>query len=216
MHALLFANGELTPHTRIPPADFVIAADGGARHALSLGIEPTLVIGDFDSLSEIEIDGLRQKNIELRQFPPEKDETDLELALRAALDKGATHITLVGLLGGRWDMSLANLLTLAAPQFAALTCTVLVGDTTLHILNGGSSLTLTGTPGDTVSAIPLTPTAGITYEGLAYPLTDAALPFGTPRGVSNEMITSEAAIHLKTGVLLVTHTPSPTLPKEIE
>lgn len=184
----------------------MIAADGGARHPWRLGLIPDVIIGDLNSLHPGEAANFDRSGASIYRFPEEKDETDLELALDFAMEKGATEITLFGLLGGRWDMSLANILLLAAPRYRGIHFRVIEGDTEMHILRGGESLTLTGAPGDPISVIPLAADAhDLTYHGLKWPLENATLPFGTPRGVSNEMGKKTAEISLTLGVILIIH-----------
>jgi len=201
----VIANGVLLSETiNVPENEIIIAADGGARHCLELGITPNVVIGDFDSLTEDEIAHLENKHVELIRHPVDKDETDLELALNKAVELGATQITLYGLLGGRWDMSFANMLLLALPRFAGICFQVIGGKTEAFILRGSETLELQGQRGDTVSVIPLSQTIhGLTYDGLQWPLENATLDFGSPRGVSNTIKNYTAHIHLEDGLLLV-------------
>lgn len=214
MHILLLANGLLPPNSPpFPPHDLLIAADGGARHAWQNGKGriPDLIIGDLDSLSLDEQAGYNRAGASLYRYPPAKDETDLELALDFALQQHATEITLYGLFGGRWDMTFANLLLLAAPKYAGVRLHIIEGDTDLYLLRGGETLTLHGQPGQTVSAIPLNSDAtGVTYTGLTWLLENVTLPFGTPRGVSNTLAADHAEITLKEGILLITHQKSDT------
>ncbi|NUM48912.1 MAG: thiamine diphosphokinase [Anaerolineales bacterium] len=209
MHILLLANAPLPPRSPpFPPHDLMIAADGGARHAWQdgKGKIPDVIIGDLDSLTPDEIAGYDRAGASLYRHPPAKDETDLELALDFALQHHATEITLYGLFGGRWDMTFANLLLLAAPKYAGVRLHIVEGDTDLYLLRGGETLTLHGSPGQTVSAIPLHGDAtGVTYTGLTWPLQNATLPFATPRGVSNTMAAEMATITLTEGILLITH-----------
>lgn len=207
MHTIIFANGliEASP-LPLPLHDLLIAADGGARNAFRFGLVPDILIGDFDSLTEDEIAGFDRAGAAAIHHPAEKDETDLELALDFAADEGADAITLYGLFGGRWDMTFANLLLLATPRFAGIRLTIIAGHTKMHILHGGGSLQLTGTPGETVSILPLGgPAEGLSYKGLAWPLTDADLPLGSPRGVSNTLKHAQATITLRRGTVLVYH-----------
>jgi len=214
MHTIILANGLLpTPITSFPPHDLMIAADGGARNAWQRGMGkiPDVIIGDLDSLSPDEMAGYDRAGASLYRFPPDKNETDLELALDFAVKSGATEITLYGLFGGRWDMTFSNLLLLAAPKYAGVRLHIIEGDTDMYILRGGETLTLQGQPGQTVSAIPLAGSAtGVTYTGLTWPLDNVTLPFGTPRGVSNSLSAETAEIHLKEGTLLITHQKSDT------
>ncbi|MFQ5616685.1 MAG: thiamine diphosphokinase, partial [Anaerolineales bacterium] len=204
MHAIILANAPLSaPLDELPPHDLLVAANGGARHAFRAGMIPDAIIGDMDSLAPDEAAGFERAGASLFRYPADKDETDLELALDFAVRQRATEITLYGLFGGRWDMTFANLLLLPAPKYAGVRLRVVEGDTEMYILRGGEALTLPGRPGDTVSVIPLGGDAvGLAYRGLEWPLEDAMLPFGTPRGVSNRLLAEEAIITLQQGVIL--------------
>jgi thiamine pyrophosphokinase len=121
-----------------------------------------------------------------------------------AVSLGATDVILYGLLGGRWDMTFANILLLATPSYAGINIRVIDGNTAAYILHGGETLILQSELGTTVSVIPLNnPARGITYQGLQWPLENATLPYGTPRGVSNLMTTTKAQISLEEGTILV-------------
>ena len=202
---VIIANGELNiDRIDLPAEACLIAADGGGQHCLQLGLAPHHVIGDFDSLSAEQLATLQQRGARLHRHPADKDQTDLELALDLALKLGARQVILYGMLGGRWDMSFANLLLLAAPRFVKITVRVISAGTEVYILHGGKTLTITGQPGDLVSVVPVKDRlSGLTYQGLRWPLDNANLPFGTPRGVSNQMNGSEAQISLVEGCGLV-------------
>jgi thiamine pyrophosphokinase len=206
MHTTIFANGEVTcPHIDLALHTNIIAADGGAHHCLNLGIIPKVVIGDFDSLTGEELNTLENAGSQLIRYPVNKDETDLELALVYAVEEDATEITLFGLLGGRWDMSFANIMILASPRFKGIHFRVIHGSYEMFMLRAGETLTIDGTPDDIVSVIPLSTHAeGITYTGLEWGLQRESLFFGSPRGVSNRMLNRKAHISLDSGLLLVT------------
>lgn len=205
MNVLIVANGIFSDEEiSIPPNTEIIAADGGARHCLARHIFPHVVIGDFDSLTAEETAILARSGTIFVRHPADKDETDLELALTYALESGATHITLFGLLGARWDMSFANIMLLASPRYEDLHFHLIDGQTEMFILRSEQTLELKGSPGDKLSVIPFSPKAsGITYNGLTWPLVNATLHFGSPRGVSNSLAASKAQIQLKLGTLLV-------------
>ena len=187
MRAVIFASGVLNhlpdARTIMRSDDLVIAADGGARHCLSLGITPSFVIGDLDSLRNDDLNALRIAGAKIIRYPTKKDQTDLELALRLAIDLGASEILVLGALGARWDMSMANIL-----------------------LRGGEKLTFHGRKGDILSLIPLGQDAcGVTLHGLEYPLKDGILQFGATRGISNVLLEERAVVYLKQGLLLCIH-----------
>ena len=81
----------------------VIAADGGARYAAPLGLPLPQGVGAFDSLSAGDADELEAAGVTITRFSANKDATDTELALLAALDAGATEIALLCTWGGRSD-----------------------------------------------------------------------------------------------------------------
>ena len=208
MRAIIFANGnlekwpagfELTPVT-----DLIIAADGGTRHCLARDVAPHVVVGDMDSLNPEILADLKSKGVEIKAYPPRKDETDLELALKVALDRNATEIIVLGALGKRWDMTLANVLALTSSFLQGIKTRILDGRQEITCLGGGQKAIFNGRPGDVLSLSPLQDSAdGITLKGLEYPLKNATLPLGSTRGISNVFTGETAEIELKTGCLLV-------------
>lgn len=207
MRAMIFANGEMnytpTLMNEIQTDDLIIAADGGAVHCRRLGILPQVVIGDFDSLAPEDLFALETSGVQLIRYPSHKDETDLELAFRYAAQQGCRQITVIGALGARWDMSIANILLAAYLPFEGMQVRLLDGQQELVLLRGGETISLEGNPGDTLSLIPLTPRAeGITTLGLEYALNDEELQFGSPRGVSNVFTAERASITLGRGLLM--------------
>jgi len=206
---ILFANGDL-PHPEkdrsfVRPDDFILCADGGTRHALALGLTPDLIVGDLDSVDAQTVARLRGAGVEIRQFPRDKDYTDLELALLAARDLHPNDIILLGALGGRLDQTLANIFLLASSDFSDLDIALVSGPERAWVVR--DEIVVTGRPGDIVSVLPLTPdVSGLTYHsGLRWRLEDARLPFGSSRGVSNELTAAQARIALRSGVILVIH-----------
>ncbi len=209
MRAVIFANGELNTDLEqilsiIEPNDMLIAADGGIKHLESLHLRPHMIIGDLDSIQANLLVEMKQAGVEILQYAMDKDETDLELAVLHAIKLGATEIIFFGLLGGRVDMTVANLLLLAHPMLADIKYHAIENRKEIYVIRGGQSKIIMGQPGDSVSVFPLSGDAvGLTYDGLAYPLQKATLPFATPRGVSNLMVQNTATITLEDGTLLV-------------
>lgn len=210
--ALLFANGDRNdgPMVRraLEAADgaLVVAADGGARWARAYGRRVDVVVGDMDSLSADELAALRGEGaLELRH-PPEKDATDLELALRFAAERDLDWIRVIGGVGDRLDQTLANLYLLGLPELRGRDVRLVAGRQEARLLLPGEHA-LSGAVGDTVSLIPLGGTVeGILTEGLYYPLRDEALAFGPARGVSNVMQGTAACVTFRAGTLLLVHT----------
>lgn len=208
MRAVIFANGSLNPPVTLSAGDFIIAADGGAKHCQALGLHPAVVIGDLDSLTQAELETLKAQGAKIFQFPERKDFTDLELALVHARSLGMNEILILGALGERWDQTLANVSLPAA--FPDLNIKLVDGNQELFYLRSGETITVAGRPGDTLSLVALGDEArGITTTKLEYALTGESLPLGSTRGVSNVLLEAEAQVSLREGFLLcvVIHQP---------
>ena len=211
MRAVIFINGEFHEPQRVremlQPEDYIIAVNGGTRHALSIGVVPHTIIGDLDSFVPEEYARIHPDKTIILRFPARKDETDLELALRHALEKNATTILLLAALGGRLDQSMANILLLTLPELHGSDVKILEGRQTAFLIRDHAEIT--GQPGDTVSILPIGGDAvGVANHGLEWPLNNATLPLGSTRGVSNVMTGTQASISVRKGMLLcvVTHT----------
>jgi len=215
MHVVIFAGGTLKPgkafYQVIARADLIIAADSGAATALQYGYVPAIVVGDFDSLDTDLLQQLSEKGSQVRQAAVEKNETDTELAIQAAIEQGATSITLLGALGGeRFDHTMANILLLA--DIETVPAKIVDGPSTCWLLRGPGSSFINGQKGDLLSLLPLTgETTGVRTKGLYYPLHGETLRFGKPRGVSNVLTQEHAEVSLVGGMLLVVHTDTSEL-----
>jgi thiamine pyrophosphokinase len=210
MRAVIFANGTLPDkqamQTTIESADLLIAADGGALHCLAMGLTPHVVVGDFDSLSPKQEALLRAGGAHFVVHPRMKDQTDLELAIKYAIDTGADNINLLGLLGGRLDQTIANLLLISRQDWDPAKLTLTNGYDVAHLISPGDTLAVHGITGDVVSLIPLSSTvSGITTNGLRWSLHKASLSLGSTLGVSNELCNQTANIQIEEGKLLVVH-----------
>ena len=179
--------------------DFVIAADGGFRYLEKLGIDPDLVLGDFDSL------GAPPQHPRVMLVQSEKDDTNTMLAVKEALARGYHTILIYGALGGpRIDHTLANIQTLqyAARRGAqayligrgAVITSIMNG--TLHFSENFRGFISVFCGGDMAR--------GVYLRGLKYPLTDAVLTCDVPLGVSNEFCGKPATVEVKDGVIVVT------------
>jgi thiamine pyrophosphokinase len=215
MRAIIVGGGQAMDDSSWRPwireGDLLIGADGGAGQALRWGLVPQYVIGDMDSLSERARQALEARGSQFMDHPRAKDETDLELALSFAAKQGAQEIILLGALGGRLDHTLSNLLLLTLPSLEGIAIRVVHDGEEVLLARGGETVIVEGNPGDLVSLLPWGGDVhGITTQGLAWPLESDTLKFGYSRGVSNEMVASEARISVEAGRLLVVHGPRPT------
>ena len=193
------------PHSEsvlaVPLGARVIAADGGLDHALALGLEVSVAIGDFDSASPEAIARAEGGGTRIDRHPTEKDATDLELALDLAHTLRAERILVLAGDGGRLDHLLSTLLLLGSPPYAGVQLDAFVGPARVHVIRGTREIQ--GKPGELVSLFALHgPAEGVRTEGLAYPLAEQTLEPGSSRGVSNVFVSNTARISLERGVLL--------------
>ncbi len=214
---VVVANGSLPEpalyRRLIEEADVVVAADGGARALLQAGPRLDLIVGDMDSLPPDLLARWQAAGGAVEAVPTVKDETDLELALREAIHRGARSVAILGALGGRADHATANLLLLASDVFRGIDVAILDAETRVTALRGGDSALIRGMEGDLVTLLPLTERAeGIVTAGLLYPLNGDMLPLGLPRGVSNVLLGRQASVRLDRGTLLVFQTWSGARP----
>lgn len=208
MHALIFANGELDSADCPRDVDLVLCADGGIQHAKALGIWPDVVIGDLDSLPDRERETLEAHDVRFVKHPRAKDETDLELALLYAAERGAQRITVLGVRGGRLDHELGNVLLLAHPGVRGIDVRLQAGQQEAMLIVGERAMS--GTAGDLLSLLPVGGDVhGITTEGLEYALRDGTLKLGPARGLSNVFTRSAVTVRVTSGLLLAIHTRQP-------
>ena len=216
---IIFANGILSEpaqcQTPIAPDDTLICADGGTRHALALGLTPHLVVGDMDSLPPSDQQTLTSRGVELIRHPVDKDQTDLELAFEVAVDRGATEILLLTALGGRLDQQLANILLLTRPEWQHVRLSLAEGRQRAWLLRGPDELTLSGSPGDTLSLVPLSQTlTGLDLEQVAWPLCNKTVSLGSTLTISNRFLAKSVTIRAKSGLGLVIHLQGESSPSE--
>lgn len=211
--ALIVADGDVPDRAAVDrllggAPQLVIAADGGALKAAAMGYPPRVVVGDADSLAPDDVVKLRAAGAEVAIHPASKDESDTELALNAALNRGATRVVIVGAFGGkRLEHTLANVLLIASDRLRGRDICLADGTSTLRVMHNNERLEIVGDPRDFVSLLPLTSdVSGVTTAGLRYALTNDVLEQGPARGLSNELTSGTATIQIDQGRLAVIHT----------
>lgn len=189
---------------------FIVAADGGARHALSQKVRLDHVIGDFDSLTPQELDVLAAAGVPTTRLPRDKDLTDGEAAVRWALtNTGADEIVIAGGLGGRFDHALGSLVLLEQLARGGRRGCVTDGRQTVYLLV--QDLVVPGRPGDQISIVPLTPqVTGVSATGVRWPLQGATLSAASTLSISNELTDRSARFAVAQGRAVVVHVPRPT------
>ena len=213
MHAAVFLNGFADPPELLRRVagrvDLVVAADGGALHALRAGIVPDLVVGDMDSLGEEGARRVGERGASLERHSSRKDKMDGHLAVLAVSMRGATDMDLLCAAGGRLDAVFALPHLLLAAERLGVRSTALAAWGEMFVLEDGSRA-VTGAPGEGVSVFPLTgAAAAVTLEGFEYPLDGARIEAGDTLGFHNEMAGGEARVSVGDGALLVIHETEP-------
>ena len=180
----------------------VICADGATRHLRSLGIIPSVIIGDMDSIDEQDLEEFVAKGSTILTYPSEKDETDTELALLYALGLSPEEIWIFGALGGRIDHALANITLLVTATKRGVSAKIIDEACEIFIVTG--QVTVEGESGQTVSLLPVSSrVTGITINGFEYPLCNAVMETGKPYGISNTLTGDRGTISVAAGYLLV-------------
>jgi thiamine pyrophosphokinase len=179
----------------------VVAADKGLEHAISLGLDVTIAVGDFDSASPDAVARAEAGETTVERHPEEKDATDLELALDRALSMSPERIVVLSGDGGRLDHLLSTLLVLGSSRYEHVEIDAFVGAARVFVVRGDRELR--GEDGELVSLFALHgPTEDVQTEGLAYSLDGATLEPGSTLGVSNVLVGERARVSLGSGVLL--------------
>jgi thiamine pyrophosphokinase len=200
--------GDVTPTARLlaqVAGSRSIAADSGMAHARALGLTPELWVGDFDSTpAHLAAD---YRHIPRQTHPANKDQTDGEIAIEAAIARGATELVLAGGMGGQTDHVLGHVAQLLALAKRGLKAFATSGAEEAHPLIAGANLTLQLEPGARLSIIAFSDLEGLDIAGVRWPLTNAHVSLGSTRTLSN-VVTGEAQISLTAGSAIVVAYPT--------
>lgn len=207
-HTVVVVTGGAPPHPgvveRLPHPVTVVAADSGLDHALTLGLPVDVVVGDLDSVSARALAEAEDAGIPVERHATDKDAVDTELAIAAALARGAERLVVVAGAGDRLDHLLASLALLTQPALRGVRVEAYVGEAHAVALQGPGVVELDGAAGELVSLLPAHGNAqGVTTAGLRFPLTGETLVSWASRGVSNVLLGGTATVQLERGALLV-------------
>lgn len=219
-------------HFAIDPDDwdFIVAADGGARHALQQHVFPDHVVGDFDSLAAPDKQKLTAAGVSMTRLPTAKDMTDGEAAVRWAIERRTTSprtedagrdapdggakstraprhdIVIAGGLGGRFDHALGSVILLEQLLLAGLDGFITDGRQQVFLLYDG--LQVAGHPGDLLSVVPLgAKVSGLGVRGARWPLHDFTLRASSTLTISNEFSAPLARFSVRQGRAVVVRVP---------
>lgn len=182
----------------LPHPGLVVAADGGGRHAATLGVAVDAWVGDFDSSEGLHLEAPREVH------PAAKDETDGELAVRVARKRGATELVFLGTFGGRFDHTAALVLGGLRLVGEGLRVTLHSGDESGHPLLPSADVGLNLPTGATLSVLAFSELRGLTLSGVRWPLWGADVPLGSGWTVSNEATGGPVSVSVAQGLALVT------------
>ena len=209
MGNVVIINGGDPPHASVvdhlPPHAFVIAVDHGLDHAMALGLQPDLLVGDLDSVSVLSVRTAEERGTSIEKHPADKDATDLELALLAAARcRPGDAVTVVSGGGGRFDHDHSVPAILAGHARSREPVTAFIGRAKMVALRGPDATEVRGRPGSIVSLIPVGgPAIGVSITGVRWPLRDAALDPFAGRAISNELSATHALVTVSFGSLLI-------------
>lgn len=186
----------------IENADIVIAADGAGEYLYKLNILPDILIGDFDTLDENILDYFRKENINIYEFSPVKDKSDLELAIDLAIKYDAEEINIIGALGSRMDHSLSNVMLLFYILEKGINVKII--DDKNEIIPIRDEVTIKKGKYEYVSLLPiLGDLEGVELIGFEYEVSNLKLKPTSTHGISNKFRKDKAKIKIKSGKGLV-------------
>jgi thiamine pyrophosphokinase len=186
--------------------NFWIGVDRGVFHLLKRNIKPSIAFGDFDSVSPEELAYIESEVSELKRFKPEKDETDMELALNWALEQNPERIQLFGATGGRLDHLFANVHLLVDPLLKGNQNEIVMIDSNNHLTvkSPGTYSISKEKKQKYISFVPITLNVqNLTLEGFKYPLKNRHISIGSTLCISNELIDDYGTFSFSEGILLV-------------
>lgn len=166
--------------------DFMIFCDSGLKHMENLQVQPSLIVGDFDSHKNPHLD------VETIVLPCEKDDTDTVYAVKEALKRGYDNFLLIGVVGARLDHTLGNVsILLYLDSLGKKGCIIddysemeIVSSEPVSLCDDYSFFSLLNISGCA---------KGITITGAKYPLIDGEITCEYQYGVSNEVLPGQAA-----------------------
>jgi len=195
---LIIAGGEFASLPAGLSFDYCIACDRGFEYMELLGRKPDLIVGDFDSASRMPVG-----DVPVVKLPAVKDDTDTMSAVKTALEKGFTDISIACAFGGRLDHTIANIQTAAFIRMHGARCRIYGKEAELTVIRN-EELRLPRKADSYLSVFAFGgPCTGVSLSGTKYEITDACLEPTFPLGVSNEWAGDEAVIAVKEGMLAV-------------
>lgn len=206
MKGLIISGGDIKDYDllkeQVNESDYIVCADSGASQILKIGKYPDIVIGDLDSLQKEEMDILKNENVEIIKFPVMKDETDTELCIDYLFKNNIKNITLMGVMGTRFDHTLANVYLLRKINVLGGTGKILDKFNTIYYVD--NTIELKKNTDYFISIIPISSEGvSISLSGFLYSINKGHLNFGSSKGISNKIIEKAGNIKIHKGEAFV-------------
>ena len=183
--------------------DVIIGVDRAAYWLITKGIIPDVAIGDFDSVTEHELTVIKQKVKTIKQYKPEKNFTDTELALRYAFRLHPTSIIFFGGSGSRLDHTIGTLQLLEQSKKRGILAVFCDEHNEVVLVDRGRTILNKREGYRYVSVLPVTASIEITLSKFKYEIDHLTIRRGKTRGISNEFVGNVAEITLHNGKALV-------------
>lgn len=187
---------------------WIIGVDKGVEFLYRHQIQPSYIVGDFDSLAPEIVDYYKNEtNVPIREFNPVKDASDTEIAVRLAVTLGCRKMVILGATGSRIDHLMANIQTLTVPLKARVEAVILDSQNKIRLIDGKTHLKKEEAFGTYFSVFPLGgPVYGFSIRGAKYPLEEHTLTSSDSLCVSNEIVDDEVVIDFRNGIVILMET----------
>ena len=183
--------------------DIILCADGGADHAFRLGVVPTGIAGDLDSVNPEILLQFQEQGVEIRKYSPVKDEADTQITLNWAFEFGPSEVLLLGCTGKRLDHTLANIHMLLRGAIRGVRVILVNEDQDVLLVTPNLPAELNLSAGTVVSLLPLSEYArGVGVDNVEYTVPEV-LKAGDTIGISNIAVGGPIKIKTSSGSLLV-------------
>lgn len=189
--------------------EYIIVADYGLLVADKLGLEVDYILGDFDSVPKEIIEKYRDKqkdnqSFTIREFNPEKDYTDTQIAIEEAIALSPDEIVILGGTGTRLDHTLSNVQNLILALKKNIKCSLIDEHNKLYLIDKPRTVYKQDLFGSNISLLPLSPVVEkVTLLGFKYSLKEDDIHLGDSIGISNELVEDKARIIFEAGILIV-------------
>lgn len=200
----IVANGNLNQQivSDIKKADLIIGVDHAAYWLIQHGITPDTAIGDFDSTNTIELKSIKKNSKTTKIFPPEKDFTDMELAIDYAIHESPTQVIIYGGIGTRMDHTLVTSQMLE--KFLKKNISASIQDEHNKIQLVNSNITIEkNNKYAYLSILPVSDAVEVSIDGCKYNIKNKKIRRGESIGVSNEIVKENATMLIHSGEVLL-------------